>query len=152
MDIRDRIKNLVKDVFNQLDKKPAEYKPAGLDTLTDYPELFEVLNELFDNKYHNFVRTIDWVSPLPTTFRIVLVNGSEFYLIYSKNSWIAQVAGKKYMLINITEKQRAVTAISRLLRFEFDNVSNSVEGGEDDMVSDEIEDDVETEEPAGDEE
>ncbi len=127
MNIKDRIKNLVKDVFNQLDKP--EYKPAGLDVLTDYPSLYETLNDLFDNQYFNFVKTIDWVSPIPTTFRIVLVNGAEFYLIYSKSSWIAQVAGKKYFLIKLPQKQRAVNAISRLLRHFYVDVNNEEDSG-----------------------
>ncbi len=127
MNIKDRIKNLVKDVFNQLDKP--EYKPAGLDVLTDYPSLYETLNDLFDNQYFNFVKTIDWVSPIPTTFRIVLVNGAEFYLIYTKSSWIAQVAGKKYFLIKLPQKQRAVNAISRLLRHYYVDVNNDEDSG-----------------------
>ena len=127
MNIKNRIKNLVKDVFNQFNNQ--EYKPAGLDVLTDYPSLYETLNDLFDNQYFNFVKTIDWVSPIPTTFRIVLVNGAEFYLIYTKSTWIAEVSGKKYYLIKLPQKQRAVNAISRLLRHYFVDVNNNEDSG-----------------------
>jgi hypothetical protein len=54
---------------------------------------------------------------MPTTFRINLQNNQEFYLIYGKRSWIAQVEGKKYYLVNIPEEQHAVEAIARILRY-----------------------------------
>ena len=41
--------------------------------------------------------SIDWVSPRPTTFRINLKNDSNFYLIYNKRGWVAQVEGKKVL-------------------------------------------------------
>jgi hypothetical protein len=69
------------------------------------------------NEYDNFLDSIDWVSPRPTTFRINLKNDQEFYLIYGKRSWIAQVEGKKYYLLNLPEEERAAQAISRLLRY-----------------------------------
>jgi hypothetical protein len=59
----------------------------------------------------------DLVAPRPTTFRINLKNDQEFYLIYGKRSWIAQVEGKKYYLLNLPEEQRAAEAISRILRY-----------------------------------
>jgi hypothetical protein len=38
-------------------------------------------------------------------------------LIYGKRSWIAQVAGKKYYLLNLPEEERAAEAIANLLRY-----------------------------------
>jgi hypothetical protein len=46
-----------------------------------------------------------------------LKNNQSFYLIYGKRSWIAQVEGKKYYLLNLPEEQRAAEAISRILRY-----------------------------------
>jgi hypothetical protein len=64
-----------------------------------------------------FVESIDWVAPKPTTFRINLKNGQSFYLVYTTKSWIAQVEGKKYYLLNINELQNGTNAISRILRY-----------------------------------
>jgi hypothetical protein len=40
-----------------------------------------------------------------------------FMLIYTERSWIAQVEGKKYYLLNLGEEQSAAEAISRLLAY-----------------------------------
>jgi hypothetical protein len=46
-----------------------------------------------------------------------LKNDQSFYLIYGKRSWVAQVAGKKYYLLNLPEEERAAEAIANLLRY-----------------------------------
>ena len=68
-------------------------------------------------EFSNFLASIDWVAPRPTTFRINLKNDQEFYLLYGKRSWIAQIEGKKYYLLNLPEEERAAEAISRILRY-----------------------------------
>jgi hypothetical protein len=90
---------------------------AQYDELTKFPELKLVIVDLLTSEYDNFLDSIDWVSPRPTTFRINLKNGQDFYLIYGKRSWIAQVQGKKYYLLNLPEEERAAEAISRILRY-----------------------------------
>ena len=60
---------------------------------------------------------IQWVAPKPMTFRIVLTNGEMFYLISTPKSWIAQVEGKKYYLLNIGEEESACQSISRMLYY-----------------------------------
>ena len=42
---------------------------------------------------------------------------SLLYLIFTKTSWIAQVEGKKYYLLNLPEEERAIEAIARILRY-----------------------------------
>ena len=101
-----------------------------------------------NRKQANFIASIDWVAPRPTTFRINLKNDFNFYLIWSKRSWIAQVEGKKYYLLNLPEEERATDAIARLLRYgapgsadaEADVSADASGGGED--VSVDVEDDV----------
>jgi len=46
-----------------------------------------------------------------------LKNDQDFYLIYTRKSWICQVQGKKYYLQNLPEEERAVEAIARILRY-----------------------------------
>jgi hypothetical protein len=68
-----------------------------------------------------------------------LKNNQEFYLIYDSRSWIAQVEGKKYYLLNISEEQRAAEAISRILRY------GTAEEEEEDEMDMDMDMDTETE-------
>ena len=113
--LRNRIRGLVKQVYSINRVTPKE--AAQYDELTKFPELKKVIVDLLTNEYDNFLDSIDWVSPRPTTFRINLKNGQEIYLIYGKRSWIAQVEGKKYYLLNLPEEERAAQAIARILRY-----------------------------------
>jgi hypothetical protein len=111
----DRIKNLANQVYSAMAVTPEE--ALEYDELTKFPELKKVIVDLLTLEYDNFLESIDWVSPRPTTFRINLKNGQNFYLIYGKRSWIAQVEGKKYYLLNLPEEERAALAISNILRY-----------------------------------
>jgi hypothetical protein len=110
-----RIKKIVPQIM--ANRQKAELNAVKYDELTKFPELKTILIDLLTSDFDNFLSSIDWVSPRPTTFRINLKNDQEFYLIYGKRSWIAQVEGKKYYLLNLPEEQRAAEAISRILRY-----------------------------------
>jgi hypothetical protein len=110
-----RIQDLTKQVYSATAVTPEE--AIEYDELTKFPELKKVIVDLLTPEYDNFLSSIDWVAPRPTTFRINLENGQSFYLIYGKRSWIAQVAGKKYYLLNLPEEERAAEAISNILRY-----------------------------------
>jgi hypothetical protein len=116
---RDELKNklrvLVKQVYSNQTVTPEE--AIQYDELTKFPELKKVLVDLLTAEYDSFLASIDWVAPRPTTFRINLKNDQNFYLIYGKRSWIAQVEGKKYYLLNLPEEERAAQSISNLLRY-----------------------------------
>ena len=114
-ELRAKIEVLAKQAYakyNQTEEAAVEY-----DELTKFPELKKVIVDLLTPEFNNFISTIDWVSPRPTTFRINLKNGYEFYLTYGKRSWIAQIEGKKYYLLNLPEEERAAAAISRILKY-----------------------------------
>jgi hypothetical protein len=55
-----------------------------------------------------------------------------FYLIYGKRSWIAQVEGKKYYLLNLPEEERAAQSIANILRYGAKEEAGT-EGGELDL-------------------
>lgn len=127
-ELKSKIKPLIKDVIkskinNTIDSKASEY-----DELTKFPELKEVLIDLLTLDYNVFLSSIDWVSPRPTTFKINLKNNQNFFLMFGKRSWIAQVEGKKYYLLNLPEEERAAEAISRILRYG----SKTIEGSQTD--------------------
>jgi hypothetical protein len=121
-ELRDKIKALVQQTYKaktiDLDKGgevtlDAEKFPV----LTKFPKLKEVIIDLLTDQYEVFMTGIEWVAPRPTTFRIVLGNDENFMLIYTDRSWIAQVEGKKYYLLNLGEEEQAAQAISRILAY-----------------------------------
>lgn len=135
-ELRDKIQRLAKDVY----KDNAKIDDAALayDELTKFPELKTIIVDLLTTQFDDFLESIDWVSPRPTTFRINLLNGQSFILIYTDRSWVAQVEGKKYYLLNLDEEERAAQAISRILSYGSMESSDeeSEDGGEDDVDAD----------------
>jgi len=115
-DLKEKIKVLVKQVY--VDKAKTTIAAAEYDELTKFPELKKVLVDLLTPDFDFFLASIDWVAPRPTTFRINLKNGTSFYLIFTPRSWIAQVEGKKYYLLNLNEEESACEAIARQLRYQ----------------------------------
>jgi len=120
-----RLRALTKQVYSNITVTPEE--AVQYDELTKFPELKAVIVDLLTPEYDSFVASIDWVAPRPTTFRINLQNDQMFYLIYGKRSWIAQVEGKKYYLLNLPEEERAAQSIANILRYG----AKAEEGAED---------------------
>ncbi|MDB4452939.1 hypothetical protein N9145_02030 [bacterium] len=130
-ELKDKIQRLAKDVY----KDNAKIDDAALayDELTKFPELKAIIVDLLTIQFDDFLESIDWVSPRPTTFRINLLNGQNFMLIFTDRSWIAQVEGKKYYLLNLDEEERAAQAISRILAYgKMESSDEESEGGGDD--------------------
>ena len=131
-ELKAKIKTIIPTVYKARQK--VEAKAVEYDELTKFPELKEVIVDLLTADFDSFLASIDWVAPRPTTFRINLKNGEDFYLIYNKRSWVAQVEGKKYYLLNLPEEERATEAIARILRYgakDEEVESIDVEGAED---------------------
>ena len=142
-ELREKIRLLVPTVVGN--KKQAEAAAVEYDELTKFPELKAVIVDLLTHEFDSFLASIDWVAPKPTTFRINLKNDQDFYLIYSKRSWIAQVEGKRYYLLNLPEEERATEAIARILRYGVKVDTDAVEGGGEDVdveVDDNIDIDI----------
>jgi hypothetical protein len=141
-EFKERIKGLALSVYNSRQK--AEEAAVEYDELTKFPELKEVILSLLTSDFNNFLSSIDWVAPRPTTFRINLRNDENFYLIWMGRSWIAQIEGKKYYLLNLPEEERAVEAIARILRYGKPTDTDVVDTeSEDEPPTEEIEDNVE---------
>lgn len=114
-ELKNKLKVLVKQVYSNRTVTPEE--AVQYDELTKFPELKKVIVDLLTPEYDSFLASIDWVAPRPSTFRINLKNGQNFYLIYGERSWIAQVEGKKYYLLNLPEEERAAQSIANILRY-----------------------------------
>ena len=122
-ELREKIRAIIPTVYKAQIKSDAA--AVEYDELTKFPELKAIIVDLLTPDFDAFLSSIDWVAPKPTTFRINLKNNQEFYLIFSRRSWIAQVEGKKYYLLNLPEEERATLAIARILRY-----GSETEGGE----------------------
>jgi hypothetical protein len=83
--------------------------------LQKYPSLKETLIDLMTEGFKDYITGVYVMAPKPTTFKILLHNGQQFYLIYAKDSYIAKIAGKKYYLLNLGEEEYAIKAIADLL-------------------------------------
>ena len=114
-ELRDRIKLLVKQVYR--DKAKTDDAALAYDELVKFPELKAVIVNLMTTDFDKFLESVDWVAPRPSTFRVNLLNGENFVLFYDPRSWIAQVEGKKYYLLNLDEEEMAAKAVSRILTY-----------------------------------
>jgi hypothetical protein len=114
-ELRDRIKLLVKQVYQ--DKAKTDDAALAYDELVKFPELKAVIVNLMTTDFDKFLESVDWVAPRPSTFRVNLLNGENFVLFYDPRSWIAQVEGKKYYLLNLDEEEMAAKAVSRILTY-----------------------------------
>jgi len=125
------LKKLIEEAYIQVLREAEEPKPEDpigdikasketvLEDATDtmlekFPTLKMTLIKLMTEDFKEFVDTIDWVSPKPTTFRVNLLNGQDFTLKWTGNNFQAQILGKKYMLGKINEFQQALDKLARL--------------------------------------
>jgi len=140
-ELRQKIKTLAVTVMAE--KAKTDDAALAYDELTKFPLLKDVIVDLLTVQFDSFLESIDWIAPRPTTFRINLLNGQNFVLIYDPRSWIAKVEGKKYYLLNIDEEDMAAKAIARIL---------SHGGKADESTETETSTDTEAEAPAEEEE
>jgi hypothetical protein len=108
-------------LLNELDRMEPETSTFEDDPmkfiLSKYQGLKTTLEYLMTPSFEEYVTGIYVVAPKPTTFKVVLHNGQFFFLQFMGRAYEATVLGKKYYLMTIGEKERAMVAISRLLRF-----------------------------------
>jgi uncharacterized membrane protein YgcG len=96
---------------------PSHIKPVfPMDfILRKFPELKVILNELLTVTFKDYIENIFVVAPKPTTFKVLLKNEQWFLDIYMERSWVVKASGKKYYMLNIAEKERAIQAVADLL-------------------------------------
>lgn len=144
-ELREKIKVLAKQVYKE--KGKGDDAAVAYDELVKFPELKAVIIDLLTVDFDKFLESVDWIAPRPSTFRINLLNGESFVLIFDPRSWIAQVSGKKYYLLNLDEEEMAAKAVARLLSYGGKTATGAgadVEGAE--SIETETETETETEE------
>ena len=84
--------------------------------LAKFPTLRQALVKLQTEDFKEFVDSVDWVSPRPTSFRINLKNGQDYILKWTGKTFEAQIMGKRYLLSNISEYQQALDKLAILYK------------------------------------
>lgn len=102
-------------------EEPAKEKGAVLEDATDkilgkFPTLRAAITKLQTEDFKEFVDSIDWISPRPTSFRINLKNGQDYILKWTGKSFEAQILGKRYLLSNIADYQQALDKLAILYK------------------------------------
>jgi hypothetical protein len=115
VELRSKIKQIIKTKYSS--KQTSIPMEPEYEEVKKFPDVKDILIKLLTEEYNNFISSIDWVAPRPTTFRIRLRNNHFFYLIAGEKSWIAEIEGKPYYLINISEEDSAVKALANVLRY-----------------------------------
>jgi hypothetical protein len=110
----DKIKSIAR---NKYKKQITFVSGIKFTAVRAFPKLHDILVDLMTDAYEIFVTDVQWVAPKPTTFKIQLVNGEHFFLTNTDRTWIATIEGKKFYLLNLSEKQDAINAIARVLRY-----------------------------------
>ena len=140
--LKNLIKEGIEDFVSQQQRETISFEDNPLEyILQKYPSLDAALVDLMTEYYRDYITGVYVIAPRPTTFRILLHNGQEFYLIYGPQSYTAKISGKKYYLLNLNEEQFAINSIASLLELgmppgsegpgeQIDNEAD-VKGGED---------------------
>lgn len=120
--------------------------------LQKYPTLAKTLEMLMSPAYKDYITGIYIVAPKPTTFKIVLHNDQSFLLTFLGKAYEATVAGKKFYLQTIGERERCIKAIARLLAMGNPIETKGPEGEEqtsDEGIEEAPEENTSAEETAG---
>lgn len=112
--LRQLIKEELADFIHQKETINFEDNPLEF-IIQKYPSLDSSLTDLLTPDYRDYITGVYVIAPKPTTFKILLHNGQEFYMIYGPRAYTVKVLGKKYNLINLNEEEFAIKAIAQLL-------------------------------------
>ena len=84
--------------------------------LGKFPTVKAAIVKLQTEDFKEFVESIDWISPRPSSFRVNLKNGQDYILKWNGKTFEAQILGKRYVLSNIAEYQQALDKLAILYK------------------------------------
>ena len=84
--------------------------------LGKFPTVKAAIIKLQTEQFKEFVESIDWISPRPSSFRVNLKNGQDYILKWNGKTFEAQILGKRYILSNIAEYQQALDKLAILYK------------------------------------
>jgi hypothetical protein len=114
---RDIVKRLILREVERMEPMVQSFEDDPINfLLSKYPTLAKTLEMLMSPAYKDYITGIYITAPKPTTFKIVLHNGQFFTLTFLGKAYEATIAGKRFYLVTIGERERAINAIARLLQ------------------------------------
>ena len=118
-ELEDHIRGRVRQMLDKTDTSAYQGDPDSPMNvmLARFPELRQTLEKLLTFQFRLFVDDIQWVAPKPTTFKVILPNNQYFTLIWNTKDFLAKIAGMKYDMLTLQERERAVKALSELLQY-----------------------------------
>lgn len=84
--------------------------------LGKFPTLKQAIIKLQTEDFKEFVDTIDWISPRPTSFRVNLKNGQDYILKWTGKTFEANILGKRYYINKIDDYQQALDKLAILYK------------------------------------
>ena len=116
-------------------EEPGEENGAVLEDATDtilskFPTVKAAIVKLQTEDFKEFVESVDWISPRPTTFRINLKNGQDYILKWTGSTFEAQIMGKRYYINKISDYQQALDKLNILYKEAPMTGAGEEEGGE----------------------
>lgn len=123
--LKEYIKGRIRNILNEENQRQEMDKTSKY-LLQRLPPLRRSLELLLSNAYANFITGVQLEAPKPSTFKITLTNGIDFYLVYNGGmdnnkfdlvnaTFTAQIAGKKYDLSSMSQSQQAMQKLSSQL-------------------------------------
>jgi len=115
------------DQLNEEEPTPEEEpdmeapKETVLEDATDeilgkFPTLKKAIIKLQTDQFKEFVESIDWISPRPSSFRVNIKNGQSYILKWTGTGFEAQILGKRYYIDKIDDYQQALDKLARLYK------------------------------------
>jgi len=127
---------LKEDNTERMDLPPKTFEDDPMNfILKKYSTLNDILIEVMGDNYKEYLLGIYVIADKPSCFKIVLHNNQYFFMTFMGKAYQATIAGKNYFLLNVGEKQRAMIAITRLLRWGSPLKTKGAEGAEQDATA-----------------
>jgi len=123
------LKQYIKEEITRLQEKQYPAPPEILDALK---------NKLKINPLIRYVENLKAINSIPPSYRVFLLNGEFFDIIYEDFSLLVKIGSKEYFLNKIDEKNYAIQHINRLLIGSKIKPEDEDKEGEDDMKGDDM--------------
>lgn len=140
LDLEETLNESLLDQLSEEDEEPTPEEPgeengAVLEDSTDtilakFPTVKAAIVKLQTEDFKEFVESVDWISPRPTTFRINLKNGQDYILKWTGSTFEAQIMGKRYYINKINDYQQALDKLNILYKEAPMTGAGEEEGGE----------------------
>ena len=103
------IKNIILEELTRLTEKNYQAPPEIIDALKE---------KLKMNPLIRYVDSLKAVNSLPPSYEVRLLNGQSFDIYYEDFSLMVKIGSKEYYLMDMSERNEAMTHINKLLTIQ----------------------------------